>query len=298
MVFLDVLFPVFAIVAIGYALGRGGHLPAESLAKLTFWILTPALIFHELSASEIELDVFVDYGIYIGLLTALFVGLAAVVGRARGLSTDTTSALALSLALPNTANYGLPLLLFAFGQSGFELGIVYVAISTLAMSTIGVAIATWGGRIRWQLLLNIFKTPLVYAVALALLARFAHIELPEFLARPIGLLSDATIPMMLLLLGTQLVGVRLGQRLPLIGTATLIRLGLAPLAGWALTMLLGFSGTLQSTAIIEASMPTAVNAVVLASVYDRDPRLASSVVLATTLASVVTLGLLLTILGG
>ena len=298
MVFLNVLFPIFALVGIGYALARGGHLPAQSLAKLTFWVLTPSLIFHELSGSEIELRVFLDYGIYIALLSILFAALALAIGRSRGLSTDTTSALALALVLPNTGNYGLPLLLFGFGQSGFELGIVYVSLSTLVMSTLGVAIATWGGTFQWRLLFNIVKTPLVYAVALALFVRFAGVELPLFVMRPIQLLSDATIPVMLLLLGTQLVGVRLGQRLPLIGTATAIRLGLAPVAGWALTTLLGFGGLLQATAIIEASMPTAVNAVVLATVYDRDPRLTSSVVLTTTLASVLTLGLLLIILDG
>ena len=298
MVFVDVLFPIFSLVAIGYGLARSGHLPAQSLAKLTFWILTPALIFNELSQSEIELSVFVDYGIYIGLLSMLFMGVALLIGRIQKLSVDTTSALALSLVLSNTANYGLPLLLFAFGQSGFELGIVYVSLSTLVMSTLGVAIATWDGTLHWRPLLNILKTPLVYAVALAVLVRFTQVELPAFLMRPIGLLSDATIPLMLLLLGTQLVGVKLGQRLPLIGATTVLRLGLAPLAGWALTTLLGFSGLLQATAIIEASMPTAVNAVVLATVYDRDPRLASSVVLATTLASVGTLGLLLLILTG
>ena len=298
MVFLNVLFPIFVLVGIGYALARGGHLPAESLAKLTFWILTPALIFHELSDSEMELSVFLDYAVYIGLLSILFVGLALLVARARRLSTDTTSALALSLVLSNTANYGLPLLLFAFGQEAFELGMVYVSLSTLVMSTLGVAIATWDGTFHWHPLLNIFRTPLVYAVALAVLVRFTETELPVFLMRPIELLSDATIPVMLLLLGTQLVGVQLGKRLPLIGTATLIRLGVAPIAGWALSTLLGFSGLLQTTAIIEASMPTAVNAVVLSTVYDRDPRLTSSVVLTTTLASVLTLGLLVIILNG
>jgi len=105
------------------------------------------------------------------------------------------------------------------------------------------------------------------------------------------------VPVMILLLGVQLVGVRLGKRLALIGTATGVRLALAPLIAWGLAGAFGFEGLLADVAVLDSSMPTAVNALVLASYYDRDPRLVSSVVLTTTVLSALSLTLLLAWVG-
>ena len=297
MVFLNVLFPILVLVVIGYVMARTGHLRSDELAKLNFWILSPALIFTGLVENEIELRVFLDYGIFILVLSIVFMIVGFGLSRLRGLSVDSTSALTLALLLPNTGNYGLPLLLFAFGDPGFALGVVYLSVSTLVMSTLGIAVATWGGEWSWKPFVNIGKTPLFYAVLLAVVVRMASVEMPLFVVRPLQLLSDAAIPAMLLLLGTQLVGVGLGRRRVLIGQATALRLGLAPFAAWGLATLMGFEGLTHAAATIEASMPTAVNAVVIATVYNRDPRLVSSVVLATTAFSVLTLGVLLMLIG-
>ena len=103
--------------------------------------------------------------------------------------------------------------------------------------------------------------------------------------------------MLLILLGSQLVGVRLGKRIPLISLATGLRLIAAPVVAILIASIFEFHGLEYDVAILEASMPAAVNALLLASYYDCDPRLASSVVLTTTLLSVVTLTLLLIYLG-
>jgi len=297
MVFLNVLVPILVVAIIGCVLRRTGHLNADELAKLNFWVLSPALIFTGLIENEVDLRVFLDYGVFILILSLVFVIVALLIGRQSGLDLDGRSALALALILPNTGNYGLPLLLFAFGDPGFALGVVYLSVSTLAMSTLGIVIATWGSARVRDPFVNVLKTPLFYAVMLAIGVRLSGVELPLFVMRPLQLLSDAAIPAMLLLLGTQLVGVEVGSRRTPIGLATAARLGLAPLLAWGLTAMLGFSGLPQSVAILQASMPTAVNAVVIATVYDRDPRLVSSVALATTVLSVATLGALLLWLG-
>jgi len=293
MRFLDVLFPVLVLVAIGYALGRGGHLRAEGLSKLTFWVLSPALLFTALLDNHVQPDVFLDFGGFILLISLAFWGIALLLGKLLQLTPDTTAALALSLVFVNAGNYGLPFLLFALGEDGFALGVVYISLSAFLMSTLGVVIATWGRSLRWGPLLNVFRTPLFYGVALALMVKSTGAEVPTFLLRPLDLLAQATVPTLLILLGVQLVGVRVGKRLPLIGTATALRLVAAPALAFGLTLLFGFQGLMRDVAVLDSSMPTAVNALVLASYYDRDPRLVSSVVLTTTVLSALSLTLLL-----
>ncbi len=293
MHFLDVLFPVLVLVAIGYALGRGGHLRAAGLSRLTFWVLSPALLFTALLDNDVRPAVFLDFGGFILLLSLAFWGIALLLGRLLKLGPNTTAALALALVFVNAGNYGLPFLLFAFGEEGFAIGVVYISLSAFLMSTLGVVIATWGQSMSWQPFLNVFKTPLFYGVALALGVKATGVGIPTFLMRPLDLLAQATVPTLLILLGVQLVGVRVGKRLPLIGAATALRLAAAPALAFGLTVLFGFEGLMRDVAVLDSSMPTAVNALVLASYYDRDPRLVSSIVLTTTVLSALSLTLLL-----
>jgi len=144
MLFFDVLFPVLVLVIIGYALSRKGHLRAEGLSKLTFWVLSPALLFTALIHNEVSPAVFADFSGFILAISLGLWGIALVLGRLMRLSSDTTAALALALVFANVGNYGLPFMLFAYGEPGFALGVVYIVVSTFLLSTLGVVIATWG----------------------------------------------------------------------------------------------------------------------------------------------------------
>jgi len=297
MIFLNVLFPILVLIAIGYVMTRNGYLNAEMISRLTFWILSPALIFSVLYENDVHLHLFLDFGLFVIVSTFVFWGISLLLGKLWRLEPATTAAFSLAVVFGNAGNYGLPLLLFAYGDAGFELGVVYLSTSVLLLSTLGIIIATWGKQLSWEPVLSVFKTPMLYAVILALGARSLGFEIPEFILRPIDLIGDAAIPMMLILLGAQLVGVEIGKRIKLITTATLLRLAVAPVAGLGLAILLGLRGLEQSVAVLEFSMPTAVNALVIASYYNRDPRLVSSVVMTTTALSVITLTILLLIFG-
>lgn len=298
MVFWEVIFPILALVAVGYGLGRRGHLEGEGLSKLTFWVLSPVLLFTALIHNEVEPALFVRLGGFVLVFSLVFWLLALALARLLRLSPDTGAALALALVFVNAGNYGLPFMLFAFGEEGFALGVVYISVSAFLMSTLGVVIATWGRTWSWEPFRNVLKTPMFYGVALALAFKGGGWQVPGFLMRPADLLAEATVPMLLILLGVQLVGVQLGRRWRLIGLATVLRLGLGPLVGWLLSGAFDLEGLLRGVAVLDSGMPTAVNALVLASYYGRDPRLVSSVVLTTTVASALSLTLLLLLLRG
>jgi predicted permease len=59
--------------------------------------------------------------------------------------------------------------------------------------------------------------------------------------------------------------------------------------------LLGLSGLARQVSIIEASMPTAVTTGVLATEFGSDTEFTTAVILVSTLASIVTLSVLLTL---
>jgi predicted permease len=102
---------------------------------------------------------------------------------------------------------------------------------------------------------------------------------------------------MLVLLGMQLVNIRLnGQRLPLILTSSM-RLLIAPLLAIALTRLFHVSIPATQAVVLEAAMPVAVMTTILATEFEVEPSFVTAAVLLTTLLSPLTLTPLLAFLG-
>jgi predicted permease len=120
--------------------------------------------------------------------------------------------------------------------------------------------------------------------------------IPEPLYRAIDLTAGAAIPMMLVLLGVQLSATPINSEQRVIWRSMVIRLGLSPLAAVALCMLLGIDGLERQVVILQASMPTAVVATVLATEFVTAPRLVAAAVLFSTLASMATISLVLVLI--
>ncbi len=210
MIFLDVLLPVVLVAGCGVLVGRLIDRDPEILSKLAFYLLTPALLFYAIYSRPVSgaalgtvfLFVFVFHGL-------LFAG-GYLGSRLLGMGRDTRAAVILTLSLSNTGNYGLPILLFAFKEAGFALGLLYILAHMAFQITFGVAIASWRkGMSIWRLPFNLLRVPWIYAFGLALLLRATGTALPEPISRPIELLYGAAIPMMLLLLGIELARVKL-----------------------------------------------------------------------------------------
>ncbi len=80
-------------------------------------------------------------------------------------------------------------------------------------------------------------------------------------------------------------------------TGLTVRLLLAPLIALLVLLLLNITGTLFSVLLILASMPVAVNSVVLAERFGSSPSLVSRCIVWTTLASFLVLPVLIAAVG-
>ena len=120
--------------------------------------------------------------------------------------------------------------------------------------------------------------------------------LPPALSRSSQLLADASIPLMLVLLGLQLGGFQKPDRWRLLLTGTVIRLLLAPLLAILCAALLDLGGAARLAFILQAGMPTAVLTLILAYEFDTDRDLALNLILTTTLISPISLTLLIYLL--
>jgi predicted permease len=141
------------------------------------------------------------------------------------------------------------------------------------------------------------KFPAIYALAAGILFLRFNWQLPSGLDRTVTLLSNAAIPCMLVLLGMQLVNIKLnGHGLPLILTSGM-RLFIAPLIAIGLTRLFHMSIPATQAVVLEAAMPVAVMTTMLATEFEVEPTFVTAAVLISTLLSPLTLTPLLAFLG-
>lgn len=296
LILWQVLAPIFLLAGAGYLLAKRLDVQSSGLAKAAFYVFSPCLLFDKFSHSSLSAFELGRITLF-AVLTIAGSGLIAwLVSKMLRNDRLLGSAFVLTAIAGNTGNYGLPANQFAFGDAALEPAVVYYAMSTLILSTLGIYVAASGRRSAGAALRNVLRVPLAYAGIAGLLVWASGFKLPLPIERFAGLAGQAAIPVMLIILGMQLADIHLREEWRLISLASAIKLLSGPVLGIVLAGLLGISGLARQAVIVEASMPTAVMALVLATEYDTLPRFVAGVVLVSTLASLVTVTLLLTFL--
>ena len=295
-IFVDVLTPVFVIVGVGYLVAGRMKVDAGTLSKLAYWILGPAFIFDVLAGTDLQGDVVLRV-VSVSLATMVVVGLVATgVARAMGRTRSETSATMLTSVHGNVGNFGIAIAAFAFGEQALPLaGIVMVTVNTAGI-LVGVAAATSQTAGPAVAIRTAFLAPMALAVIPAVLVNAGDVTLPLVADRPIGLLAQALIPMMLLTLGIQLGQMERPHVGFIVAVPIAAKLTLAPAVAASIVAAVGPTGLAGHVVILQAAMPAAVFTSLVALEHDMEPDLVTTIVLAGTLASVATLPVVLTLL--
>ena len=199
----------------------------------------------------------------------------------------------LSVLFTNSGNYGVPLCTFAFGVEGTANALAYMMYSSVIIYTMAVYFASRGSSSVRESFTNIFRIPLIYAVVIASVFSYYHVDVPLFIGKPISLLGSAAIPVCMILLGIQLSRTNMHKAVKPLVLSSVLRLCVSPFVGIVLTYVMGVEGLLRSILIIESSMPTAVNSALIAIEFDAEPGFVSSAVLTSTVLSIGSLAVLL-----
>jgi predicted permease len=297
-IFLSDLLPIFLIAGVGFVLARYLGASVQTLSRVSFNALAPCLVFSQLVTSPVT---GLDFG-RMALFCVLTMLAMALVARmvAFGMKLDraSVSAFLLVVMFSNGGNYGLPVVLFAFGRDALSHASVYFVTSAVLVYTVGVLLAASGRRSVRRALRGLLKVPAAWAVVAAAMVLVSGLTMPLTLMRPITLLGDAALPMMILVLGMQLERASLPERPRVVAVAVILSLAVAPIVALAMASLLGLAGPARQAAVLQASMPTAVVTTILALEYDVMPTFVTSVVLLATVLSPLTLTVLIAYLQG
>ncbi|WP_027094468.1 AEC family transporter [Cohnella thermotolerans] len=297
--FANVSVPILLACLLGYAYQKFKSPDSRQLADISLYVLSPCLIVSALAASDLNGSVFGSIALFTLVQTALCWASSAAVGRLCGFGLPSRRAMDLTTIFANSNNYGLPLLLLAFGAEGFAIGVTNVVTHIILVNTLGVFLASRASFSPLQALKQAGRTPLIYAAAVGIALFAFGIQLPDSLAEGLELVGNAYPALVLFLLGVQLrkTNWRNSWRKE-IWVSLAMRIVLVPLLSWATIRLLGLHGLEASVLFVQSSMPSAINSVVLMEKYGGDKELVAVNVAFTTLASFLYLPLLIHWAGG
>ena len=292
-IFANDLLPVFAIAGAGFLLARFAGVQVHGISRLTLHVLAPALVFNVLVTSTLDAAQSSRMALFyllVAMSAAVMARLAAIPLR---LDRRTLSAFMLVVVCSNAGNYGLPVALLAFGRDALAFASVYFICSAIFSYTGGVLLAASGKRSIRDAVAGLFRVPAFYGAMAALLTMSLDVTVPAIVMRPVGMLSDAALPLMILVLGMQIERATMPERPVVVAAAVAVSLVLTPLAAIAWAHVVGLKGPAFQAGVLQSSMPTAVMTTILALEFDALPEFVTSVVCVATLLSPLTVTLLI-----
>jgi predicted permease len=293
LIFVDILLPIFLMVATGVAFSRIFRSPAEPLTQFSLYFATPVLVLRALVEHPIGGGVVLRvFGLMIAYTLVMWL-LAEGAGRLLRLESTLRRAFALAIVPMNVGNYGLPLVRFAFGPSSEPFSVLVFVVFNIPLVTWAIWLAAGGATSPMEGVRQTLRVPVIHATALAFALVALGWHIPGPVAKAATLLGDTAIPLLMIILGMQLDRTRLLGEPGSLAAATAIRLGVAPFVAWGLTTLFGFTGLPQKIAILQTSTPSAVLPLLYALRFGCRPDWIASIVLVSTVLSGVSLSVVL-----
>jgi len=308
-VLLNVIAPIFAVAALGYAAAKFRALREEGVNGLVLFVFNfaiPVLLFRSLATIELPGRVPWSFllAFYSGSATVYALGMAA--GRFLfGRPLDQAAIFGMSAAFCNTVFIGIPIILTAFGpEAALPMFLIIATHSAMGVPpTLGFIQASRGAGFAASeqaraVLLAIAANPIVVGLALGMAVNLAGLAIPAPVDRAAELLGASAVPCALFAMGASLTQFRLaGEARAAVVLATL-KLVVHPAIVWVVgSLALGLDGIWLAVAVVMASMPTGVNAYLFGARYGAAEGVAAGTVLLASVVSVATISAILLAFG-
>lgn len=300
---LNGVVPIFIVVFIGYFLKRKGFLTDEFVRvadKLVFKLLLPCFLFTKVA--DMDKDSF-----YAQDVTVVLFALAAVLAVSFGtllictpLIRDSAKrgAFVQGVYRSNTAILGVPFAENLFGADGARVAAILLAFVVPLYNVIAVIILSVCdpkknegqsvGQKAKAVARDIVKNPLIISIAIGLVVCFSGAELPKIADKTIAYLAGASTPLALIAIGANFSFSDMKGRAGLAVTASVLKTVCVPACVIFAANLCGFNGAHLGALFIVFGTPAAVSSYIMAKNMNNDYKLASQIIVFTTLLSALT----------
>lgn len=287
-VMVQVIIPMFLLIFAGAVLHRIFTFNLKTFSQLIIYFLLPVVCFLNIYEAKTSSDVIWLVLLYLVLFNAVLIFLSSLISKLFKFDRKLTSTFKNSSVLSNSANYGLPVssLVFVSNPLGLSVQIIVAIAQNILTYTWGfynvVSASVERGN---SVIKKILKLPILHALIIALLFRYFHIQIPDYIYTPLKNVDNAFVAIALLTLGGQITYIHIKSISKIVIFSSLYRLVLSPIVGLVIILLLQIDGTIAQALFISSAFPSNRSASLLALEYDNYPEIASSVVVITTLSS-------------
>ena len=303
MLVLNVLAPVFLLIALGAAMQKSGFTSPGFLKeanRVTYWLGLPSLLFSELISSYHDAHGASQLLAVVFAATALIILLAYLTGWLLGIPGKSLGTFVQGAFRGNLAFVGLPII-FAFPDTPMAGGltlraaaVIVIAPTMVMYNTVAVIVLLLsqhrlGWRMLWPIGRQLATTPPLLATVAGVGFAMKGWTLPPALDKAFFALGEMALPLGLLGVGGSLVGIRLGEtwKQPL-AAAALKTFGL-PLLGWLLARAGGLGAAETRLVAIFLATPTAIVSYTMAVEMKGDEPIAAGTIVLSVAGSLAAL---------
>jgi len=303
------VLPSFSIAFLGYIYSRiDKKLDVKTITNLIYYVFSPCLVFSSLVNRKFEFqELFLLGGAVIILISMMmlitFLYMKATAVRENGFY--------LPIIFMNTGNIALPMALFLYGNEGLGKAVLFHLVNVVFLYSMGVLLVSNKADFK-----QVFKIPFLYAAILGVLIATVPIPIPScsvecfnLIGKGISILGEGSVPLLIISLGYSLNRTRMADlKHGLAGAGLRVLIG--PAIAFGIVILFRHLGWLsmdpgqdpvhyedlrktEATIILMAAMPAPIVSFLLNEKFESCPEKAASMVLAGTLAGIVTIPLVL-----
>lgn len=254
-------------IVVGWIIGRidllGEH-ARPVLARLTFFVLSPFLLFVVLAQADVR-TLFSALLPVSAIAAVVIIAAYALVARLWWKrSVGETVIGALSAGQVNSNNIGIPLSLYLLGSAAYPAPVILLQLLVFTPITMSILDAVTAGRASlWRSVLRTVTNPIVLGSVLGTIVSVSGIDLPPVVIEPATLIANACVPILLISYGISLHGQRVlapsGRRRDVI-LATALKLIAMPALAWVVaTFLFRLDPHDVLIVVVLAALPTAQN---------------------------------------
>lgn len=295
---LNATIPVFLVMVIGYVL-KEIHMMDESFVKtlntFNYKVTLPVLLFRDIAESDFYSvwdSRYVLYCFLVTLTSILLIWLGAgFTYRNKAQLGEFVQASYRSSA----AVLGIAFIQNIYGTSGMAplmiIGTVplYNIAAVLVLSFTGPNATGLNKAALKKSVLNILTNPIILGILLGMAVSACRITFPVIISKTVSNVSSLATPLALLGLGAGFEGKKALKQLVPTAVSAFIKLAVLPAVFLPLAIHMGFTGEKLVAILIMLGSPTTVSCYIMAKNMGHEGTLTSSVVVATTFLSSVTL---------
>ncbi len=284
------ILPLIVVAVAGYLTTPIFKVDVESLVRIVADFFIPMFIIQAVYTTDMHAKMFVQMGMAISLVVILSLGVSYLYTH---LTKIESRDFVPGASFMNSGFLGIPLMASWGGISAMNLVIIYDQFLTLYLMTIGVLIMS--GGLTKQSFKNIASSPILWALVFAFIYKYLDLPMHKSILETLEFGSSAVGPVSAYILGSSLRGKKVKIDFHILA-AVVIRLGGGLVFGLIAVTILKIEGLLKDVIIIASALPAAVFTSVLPIRYKVPSKNSSAIVMVSTLASAITIPLVLMML--